>query len=476
MTNLGNVSFNRPRRQQIGIGSSRLPFEEFRFPGEPEEGTSEQMQSWIDAGGDVKNWWTSLQEATSGLNAGARTQGQIRPPTSNPMESFKYGNEFQDPFEVFKYGQPGADNSYLPGVDGSTPSARPGQGFMDYVRASPIAGLANIFPPNLLKDSFNNMLAGASSAFRSGPPPGAGADLSYLPGVDSSTGMQDTGTATPSRTIEELMALAAQYAPQPDYSQYRASLEDMVLNPETGLSPRIQAMYNQLAERAGENQQRVADIYGGATGNVGAAYDTSAANISDAFTSSQQNLVDSMARLGIEEAAGQVLPQGAQRQASALAALEQSRAGGLSALERYGASSGDFASQMEQVSQQRGLEQNELLLGALQRQLADSFGMEAQQRAQYNPMQGALDYLQLEQSINPQADPRASQADAEFLYQQEQDDTNVFRQYYQDYYSQTLDQAAARELARADAIAGIMGPRIQQRAMSDPNFVPMASQ
>jgi hypothetical protein len=349
-----------------------------------------------------------------------------------------------------------------------------GQGFMDYVRASPIAGLANIFPPNLLRDSFNNMLAGAGSAFRQGPEGGA---TTTAPVVPADIVMQDSDTATPGRTIEELMALAAQYAPQPDYSQYRASLEDMVLNPETGLSPRIQAMYNQLAERAGENQQRVADVYSGATENVGSVYDTSAGNVSDAFTSAQQQAADQMARLGIEQAAGQVIPQAAGRQASALAALEQGRAGGLSALKRYGASSGDFASQMGQVAQQRGLEQNQALLGALQRQLAESFGMEAQQRAQYNPMQGALDYLQLEQSLNPQADPRASQQEAEFLYQQEQDDTNIFRQYYQGYLDQTGgNQADARERARADAVAGIMGPRIQQRAMSDPNFVPMASQ
>jgi hypothetical protein len=328
------------------------------------------------------------------------------------------------------------------------------------------------FDPNVERpDSFlTNPIGG--NWFRQAPEGGATTDVPVVP---ADIVMQDSN-ATPSRTIEELMALAAQYAPQPDYSQYRASLEDMVLNPETGLSPRIQAMYNQLAERAGENQQRVADIYSGATGNVGAAYDTSAANVSDAFTSSQRQLADQMARLGVEEAAGQVLPQAAQQQASALAALEQGRAGGLSALERYGASSGDFSSQMGQIAQQRGLEQNQSLLGALQRQLAESFGMEAQQRAQYNPTQGALDYLQLEQGLNPQADPRASQQEAEFLYQQEQDDTNTFRQYYQDYYGQTFDQAKARELARADAIAGIMGPRIQQRAISDPNFVPMASQ
>ena len=164
----------------------------------------------------------------------------------------------------------------------------------------------------------------------------------------------------------------------PDYSAYRASLEDMVLNPESGLSPRLQAMYNQLAEQAGANQQQIADIYGGATENVGSVYDTSAGNVSDAFTSAQQQAADQMARLGIEQAAGQVIPQAAGRQASALAALEQGRAGGLSALERYGASSGDFASQMGQAAQQRGVEQNEFLLGALQRQLAESLGMEAQ--------------------------------------------------------------------------------------------------
>jgi len=459
---MSDVRVGGPRRQsRLNIQSSGQAPTDFRFPGEPEEGASEQMQSWIDANqragsalqslvpppGRVDYLLNTPTDFVPGvdMNDGRRGLGLERQRGTNPMANMT------NPFEGF------------------------GQGFMDYVRASPVAGLANLFSSNLLRDSFNNMLAGAGSAFRQGPQGGVAGStgVPVIPGTPAGTG---TTQPAPGRTIEELMALAAQYAPQPDYSQYRASLEDMVLNPQTGLSPRIQAMYNQLAERAGENQQRVADIYSGATGNVGAVYDTSAANVSDAFTSSQRQLADQMARLGVEEAAGQVLPQAAQQQASALAALEQGRAGGLSALERYGASSGDFSSQMGQVAQQRGLEQNEALLGALQRQLAESFGMEAQQRAQYNPMQGALDYLQLEQGLNPQVDPRAAQADAEFLYQQEQDDTTVFRQYYQDYYAKTGSQEDARELARADALAGIMGPRIQQRAMSDPNFVPMASQ
>lgn len=179
----------------------------------------------------------------------------------------------------------------------------------------------------------------------------------------------------PTDYLAEAMALLGS---GPDYGAYRASLEDMVLNPETGLSPRIQAMYNELAARAGENQQQVADIYGGASAGLGSVYDSAAANTAQAFSSAQQQAADQMARLGIEEAAGQVIPQAAGQQASALAALEQGRAGGLSALGRYGASSGDFASQMGQVAQQRGLEQNQALLGALQRQLAESQLMETQ--------------------------------------------------------------------------------------------------
>jgi len=210
----------------------------------------------------------------------------------------------------------------------------------------------------------------------------------YIPGAEEAFRDQTAQLVAQKRAEEEA---ANQPAPTdwlaqamgilgggPDYSAYRSALEDMVLNPTTGLSPRLQAMYNELAARAGENQQRISDIYGGATENVGSIYDTSAANVSDAFTSSQQQAADQMARLGVEAAAPGVLPQAANRQASALAALEQERAGGLSALERYGASSGDFASQMGQAAQQRGVEQNEFLLGALQRQLAESLGMEAQ--------------------------------------------------------------------------------------------------
>jgi hypothetical protein len=132
---------------------------------------------------------------------------------------------------------------------------------------------------------------------------------------------------------------------------------------------------------------------------------------------------------------------------------------------------------MAQVLQQEGLGQNQALLASLQGRLGNLAVREAEAQGQVNPLESALQYLQLEQSLNPPADPRAAQADAEFLYKQEQDDTNVFRQYYQGYLDQTGgNQAEAREFARADAIAGIMGPRIQERAMSDPNFVPMASQ
>lgn len=102
-----------------------------------------------------------------------------------------------------------------------------------------------------------------------------------------------------------------------------------------------------------------------------------------------------MARLGIEDAASQILPTQALAQAEDISALEQGRGAGLSAAERYGASAGGFGSQMAQVAQQQGTEQNAAILQSLQRQLADSQLMETQ---------GALSpYEQQMQTLNLQA-------------------------------------------------------------------------
>lgn len=413
----GGVGFGGPRRPLLGIGAPRdvqpvprdpePPVDEggFRFPGEPETGRSKQMQSYFDAGEDFSNFFSGIGDWWNNLQAYA----EANPTTTEDIIRGTGTRARVDPFGI-------GDAMGLPPIGSGLPRTI----FNDGSQADPVTP---VVPP---------------------------ADIV----------MQQEQETTPDRTIEELMALAAQYAPQPDYSDYRASLEDMVLNPETGLSPRIQAMYNQLAERAGENQQRISDIYGDATGTVGGIYDSAAGNIGGAYSSAQQQAADQMARLGIEEAAGQVIPQAAGQQASALAALEQGRAGGLSALERYGASAGEFGSQMGQVAQQRGLEQNEVLLGSLQRQLADSLGMEAQQRAQYNPMESALQYLQLEQAMNP---PEQG-PDLDFEFKRDQANINNYYRLYSD-LMQNQPGSSPQDLhteVRDFILTGAMGEDLRQ--------------
>lgn len=425
MTNLGGVNVNRPQRQsRLAIQSGQQVPTDFRFPGEPEEGRSKQAQSWVDAGEGFTNWMQM-----------------------EPLGFFKnIGRGIMD------FAQPAMD-WYERTVYPYTPGAR--------------------FDPNVERpDSFlTNPIGG--DWFRQGPESGAPStvDMSgYSMGTSPDRGATEE---TPGRTIEELMALAAQYAPQgPDYGAVRQQL----MADTEALNAQLQAMYAAAAERAGENVARLGDIYGGAQAGIGAAYDTGTGNVEEAYASAQQQAADQLARLGIEEAAPTIIDPMALSQAESVAGLESGRAAGLSAANRYGATAQDFGSQMAQVLQQEGLGQNQALLAALQGRLGNLAMREAEAQAQYNPMESALQYLQLEQAMNPQADPRAAQAEAEFLYEQEQDDSSLFRQYYQNYYDQTFDQEAARELARADAIAGIMGPRIQQRAMTDPNFVPMASQ
>jgi hypothetical protein len=139
-------------------------------------------------------------------------------------------------------------------------------------------------------------------------------------------------------------------------------------------------MYNALAEEAGANVGRIEDIYGGAQEGIGGVYDSATGNVEQAFGSAQQQAADQLARLGIEEAAPTVINPMALAQAQAVSGLEQGRASGQSAAERYGASAGGFGSQMAQVAQQQGTEMNAAILAALQNRLADSILMEEQGR------------------------------------------------------------------------------------------------
>ena len=211
---------------------------------------------------------------------------------------------------------------------------------------------------------------------------------------------REAAEEAPGRTIDELIALAAQYAPQgPDYGAVRQQL----MADTEALNAQLQAMYSAAADRAGENVSRLGDIYGGAQAGIGAAYDTGTGNIEEAYASAQQQAADQMARLGIEAAAPTVIDPMALSQAESVAGLESGRAAGLSAANRYGATAQDFGSQMAQVLQQEGLGQNQALLAALQGRLGNLAMREAEAQAQYNPIESALQYLQLEQAMNPPA-------------------------------------------------------------------------
>jgi hypothetical protein len=162
----------------------------------------------------------------------------------------------------------------------------------------------------------------------------------------------------------------------PNYGPYREAL----INQADALNARIQAMYNQLAEEAGGNVERISGIYGGAGEGIGNVYDSATGNVEQAFGSAQQQAADQLARLGIEEAAPTVINPMALAQAQAVSGLEQGRASGQAANERFGSAASGFGSQMAQVAQQQGTEMNAAILGALQQRLNDSILMEEQGR------------------------------------------------------------------------------------------------
>ena len=159
---------------------------------------------------------------------------------------------------------------------------------------------------------------------------------------------------------------------RPNFTAYRAALTEQA----QGLNAQIQAMYNALAQEAGANVGRIQDIYGGAQEGIGGVYDSATGNVQQAFGSAQQQAADQLARLGIEEAAPTVINPMALAQAQAVSGLEQGRASGQAASERFGSAASGFGSQMAQVAQQQGTEMNAAILASLQNRLAESLAAE----------------------------------------------------------------------------------------------------
>jgi len=263
-------------------------------------------------------------------------------------------------------------------------------GYSDYLPPPP-PPVDEITPMSGYKSYLDPTTPGAQATFDSyfwNTPP-LGLDLTYegyqrkqrLAAGDGSSG-SSAGETVPVLTQAEVTPTPTEIigggggVSGPDYSAYRAALTDQAQQ----INAQIQAMYNALGEEAGANVGRIQDIYGGASTGIGDVYDSAAANTAAAYGSSQQQAADQLARLGIEAAAPAVVNPMALSQAEALAGLEQGRAGGQAATERFGSAASGFGSQMAQVAQQQGTEINAAVLNALQNRLNDTLLMEEQGR------------------------------------------------------------------------------------------------
>ena len=215
-----------------------------------------------------------------------------------------------------------------------------------------------------------------------------------------------------SRTLEDYL-MGNQFDSSP-YDNYMSFL--MQQDEET--MARINAMYNQLAESAGDNMQRVADVYDSARIQSGDVFGGSAQNIEDAYGSASQQAADQMARLGIEAAAPGVLDPMALSQAEAVSGIERAGAGAVDALTRYGASAQDFGGQMAQVGQQQGLEVSSQILRDMAQRQAEAAFMREQARADFNPYARAMQQMEAEQMFDSMGQPSVEQQRLMFQMQE----------------------------------------------------------
>ena len=264
---------------------------------------------------------------------------------------------------------------------------RTGQGFSDYLARPRVSE----------RDVWGSMAVNPKGFFDAPPP------LAKTKGGSASREEEPARELTADEKVRQLIA---EFAGQggggggsrgPDYSAYRAALTGQAED----INARIQAMYNQLAQEAGANVERINEVYSGAQQGIGNVYDSATGNVQQAFGSAQQQAADQLARLGIEAAAPTVINPMALSQAQAVSGLEQGRASGQAASERFGSAASGFGSQMAQVAQQQGTEMNAAVLAALQNRLNETLLMEEQGRASGggggggNPMDSAMDYLRL---------------------------------------------------------------------------------
>ena len=298
---------------------------------------------------------------------------------------------------------------------------------------------------------------------------------------------QQAGRADQDRAYENRLAQTGSYFPQqqPSFDEFLAQYggqfdgspydqaADYLLERRQAQLEAIQNMYNQYAQEAEANAARVADIYGTAQSGISETYGGAQDLTEAAYGSAQQQAADQLARLGIEAAAPTVVNPMALSQAEAVSNLIANEAAGRGAVERYGATGRDFASSMAQIAQQQAVEQQDRFTSQLADQLFELEMQRAQAAAAYDPYARAMQRLEAEaaynQMINPQADPAQIQAEAEFLYRQEQDDVSNFQRRmdtYLDSVGGNLEerQLQAYEAALRDAQTGQFGPRLKAEA------------
>jgi hypothetical protein len=114
------------------------------------------------------------------------------------------------------------------------------------------------------------------------------------------------------------------------------------------------------------------------------------------------------------------------------------------------------------------------LLAALQGQLGNLSMREAEANAQFNPMESALQYLQLEQAMNPPAQG----PDLDFEFKRDQANISNYYRFYSDLMQQSpnLSPEQLHQQVRDYILTGAMGEDMRQWVLqgNDPMSAPMA--
>lgn len=177
----------------------------------------------------------------------------------------------------------------------------------------------------------------------------------------------------------------AQFAPQ---FQILQNMENQANTNYETRAPEVKSLYDSLVNATLQGRKQTEGEFDQAVADTNKNYGAASKNVTGNFTNSSKSLMAEMAKLGLNEGAGDLVAQSQDRMGAELGKLSQNQQTNADLFEGLGANAFAYDTRMSDVNRQQGVEAQNGLYNMLQERLGElgnqRLGLESQQGAAAN--------------------------------------------------------------------------------------------